>query len=133
MHLASSTKHALLALGIGVTLAACGDGGTTPPDNTTYTWTKVSTDIKGSCATVTACHLKGTTQPFTYDNTLTPGSDMANYTVIMAYIDKTAPANSQLITVGKGGQYMGRTHGTNLGATQATNWTNWITAGALFQ
>lgn len=131
MHLASSTKHALLALGIGVTLAACG-GETTPPDNTTYTWTKVSTDIKGSCATITACHLKGTTQPFSYDNTLAPGSDTANYQNIMAYIDKTTPANSQLITVGKGGQYMGRAHSSSLSAAKGTDWTNWITAGALF-
>jgi hypothetical protein len=134
MHLASSTKHALLALGIGVSFAACGDNTPAPP--ATYTWTQVSTDIKNSCATVTACHLKGTTQPFSYDKALTPGSDMANYTLLMTanLIDKTTPANSVLIVVGSGGNYMGAKHsGSNLSTTQATNWTNWITAGASFQ
>ena len=134
MHLAWSAKHALLALGIGVTFAACGND--PPPTNTTYTWTQVSTDIKNSCATVTACHLKGTTQPFTYDKALAPGSDMANLTALMTanLIDKTTPANSVLIVVGSGGMYMGAKHsGSNLSTTQATNWTNWITAGANFQ
>ena len=136
MHLASSTKHVLLALGIGVISGAC-DGGAATMDMapTAYTWTKVSTDIKGSCAGATACHKSGTTQPFAYDTTLTPGSDMANYTLLMTknLIDKTTPANSVLIAVGKGGMYMGANHsGTNLSATQAANWTAWITAGATF-
>lgn len=135
MHLAWSTKHALLALGIGVTFAsACGDP--PPPTNTTYTWTQVSTDIGKSCATVTACHLKGTTQPFTYDKALGAGTDMANLTTLMTanLIDKTTPANSVLLVVGSGGMYMGAKHsGTNLSTTQVTNWTSWITAGANFQ
>lgn len=97
-----------------------------------YKWTQVSTDIRNSCATITACHLKGTTQPFSYDNALTPGSDMANYTGIMTYVDKTTPANSMLVVVGKGGYYMGYQHGSNLSTTKATNWTDWITAGALY-
>ena len=119
---------------LAVTLAACGTD--PPPTNTTYTWTQVSTDIKNSCATVTACHLKGTTQPFSYDKALAPGSDQANLTLLMTanLIDKTTPANSVLLVVGKGGNYMGSPHsGSNLSTTQATNWTNWITAGANFQ
>jgi hypothetical protein len=135
MNLALSSKHVVLGLGLGVVLAACG-GEDPPPTNTTYTWTKVSTDIKTSCAGATGCHLKGTTQPFSYDKALTPGSDMANYTLLMTanLIDKANPANSTLIVVGGGGMYMGAKHsGTNLSATQVTNWTAWITAGATFQ
>lgn len=134
MHLAWSAKHALLALGIGVSFAACGDNTQQPP--ATYTWTQVSTDIKNSCATVTACHLKGTTQPFSYDKALAPGSDMANLTLLMTanLIDKTTPENSTLLVVGQGGNYMGAKHsGTNLSTTQAANWLNWIKAGATFQ
>ena len=140
MNLASSTKHVLLALSIGVISAACGgDDTTTTPDagTTTYTWTKVSSDMKTSCAIATSCHQATTAQTFSYDKTLTPGSDMANYASLMAagLIDKTNPANSAIIVSGKGGAYMGKTHsgGATLSATQAANWAAWIAAGATFQ
>lgn len=135
----ASIKHVLLALGIGVIAAACEGGGNDTPDMTTtaYTWTKVSTDIKTSCAIATSCHQSptATNHPFAYDKSLTPGSDMANYTAVMALIDKTTPANSPLIVTGRGGMYMGTTHsaGATLSATKATDWANWITAGATFQ
>ena len=133
MNLASSTKHVLLVLGLGVISAACGSD--PDPMTTTYTWTQVSTDMKNGCAAAASCHLKGTTQPFSYDKALTPGSDKANYDSLMAanLINKSAPASSTLLVVGKGGMYMGSNHsGTNLSATQAANWTAWITAGATF-
>ena len=138
MHLASSTKHVLLALGIGVSLGACGtDTGTPDMAAVTYTWAKVSADMKTSCASATACHLKGTTQPFSYDGTLTAGSDMANFAALMAVtpalIDKSNPGNSMLILIGKGGMFNGTAHSPSLTATKATSWTAWIAAGAAFQ
>jgi hypothetical protein len=133
MKFASSTMHILLAVGMGVVMSACGDN---TPMMTGYTWTQVSTDMKTTCASSTACHGKGTSQPFTYDTSLTPGSDMANYMGLMgvmpALITKSAPATSPLIVVAKGGMYMGLTHGTNLSPNMATNWTTWITNGATF-
>ncbi len=135
----ASIKHVLLALGLGVVSAACGGEDTSNQDmaSTAYTWTKVSTDIKASCASSTACHQSPTSpsHPFAYDKTLTPGSDMANYTAVMALIDKTTPANSALIVTGRGGMYMGKAHSAAaaLSAAKATDWANWITAGATFQ
>jgi hypothetical protein len=143
MNLASSTKHVLLALGIGVTFtAACGGTDSNTPDMTatTYTWKQVSTDMKNSCAIATSCHQSPTSpsQAFNYDKTLTPGSDMANYTALMTamLINTATPASSTLLVVGQGGTYTGAGHphsGTNLSTTQAANWTSWITAGATFQ
>jgi hypothetical protein len=101
-----------------------------------YTWTNVSTDIRTTCAIATACHMKGTIQSFSFDTTLTSGSDMANYTSLLAVMpslfDKAVPPNSMLITIGSGGMYMGQMHTPSLTSSKASNWADWISNGATF-
>ena len=97
MHLAWSTKHALLALGIGVTFRPAE---TTPRRPIPLTPDQVSTDIK--IRRPHRCHSKGTTQPFSHDKALAPAPTWRTSPDDGDLIDKTTPANSVLIMVGRG-------------------------------
>ena len=131
MYLATCAQRLLCVFGLGMMLTACDN--TTEPTTKTFT-ADIYPQMKGACG---SCHNTGgvAAKKFTID----AANAATTYTNLMTnnLINKTAPDQSSLIVVGKGGMYtpsaggMAVAHTKNLTDGQATDWIAWITAGSM--
>jgi hypothetical protein len=128
--------HALLALGLGASLALAACGGTTDPTPTTATYADVQKSLVALSCSAASCH-DSKHVGFSIDTTMTAAINCANVT---KYVVANSPATSQLITVPKTGMLVaGGTHtGAKVtsfadGTTTRTSIDGWINAGASCQ
>ncbi len=138
MNLSHKFKHALFALGFGVTAAAVGltlntsgcGGDNTTPDMGAITFTSnISKDVVTLGCTVAGCH-SGTVTSQMFVFTGTAATDY-NTLVSMNLIVKGSPSTSPLIQVPSTGMAPGgASHVKTLTGTTLTNWTSWIQNGA---
>ena len=131
MNLAHTTKYALLALGLSMSLGACGGD---PPVETAVTYSaNIQKDMAGLSCLAVGCHDKNSTTKLKVD--VTAGQEMANYNLLFTnmVVTKGDGANSPLVKVpSTGTATSGATHVKTLAGTKLTDWTNWINNQAPF-
>jgi hypothetical protein len=92
---------------------------------------EVYANMKAACV---PCHTTGNAQAVNFK---IDSSSATTYTNVQPLINKSAPDQSKLILVGKGGMYTPSgggaqvAHSQNLRDPMLSNWISWITAGAL--
>lgn len=124
----ASVRWLLCTFGLGVAMSACDN---TPPETPQNTWTVVYANMKSAC---TPCHSTGGAQAVNFKIDLT--NSATTYTNVQPLLNKSAPDQSKLIVVGKGGMYTPSgggaqvAHSVNLRDPMLSNWVSWITAGA---
>jgi len=131
---AHTFKYALLAIGFGAALGAC--GGDPDPGTTTVTYSaNIQKDMNSLSCLTTGCHNATSTTKLKIDTTA--GKEQANYDGLFSnnLVIKGDAANSPLIKIPSTGMTLGNppvTHVKTLSGTKLTDWTNWVNAMAPF-
>jgi hypothetical protein len=127
--------HALLALGLGATLALAACGGTTDPTPAaTATYADVQKSLVALSCAATGCHDANHTTGLVVLTTNTAAVNCAN---VLKYVVVNSPSTSPLIVVPRDGMVSGRSH-TKVpaladGSSTRTTFDTWINAGASCQ
>jgi hypothetical protein len=131
MNHSHTTKYALLALGLSMSLGACG-GDPVEPMAVTYS-ANIQKDMAGLSCLAVGCHDKNSTTKLKID--VAAGMEMANYNSLFTQmlVTKGDGTGSPLVKVPSTGvATTGASHVKTLSGTKLTDWTNWINAQAPF-
>jgi len=131
---AHTIKYALLAIGFGAALGACGGDPPVDPGVVTYS-ANIQKDMNALSCLTTGCHNATGTTKLKIDTTA--GKEQANYDSLFSnnLVIKGDAANSPLIKIPSTGMTLGNPpvgHVKTLSGTKLTDWTNWVNAMAPF-